>query len=131
MFYSAFVWECTDVCKHSFLECSCGRIHRYAAAPLEYVGHSYAYVAQYVVLRDVWIRTQRAAVASRRATNLATHLPLLRHPPPIGKMGSKYRTHRKPKIFKNIYLMKNSKAKKTSNFFIMYSYIQLSLRLCL
>jgi hypothetical protein len=25
-------------------------------------------------LRDIWIRTQRAAVASRRATNLATHL---------------------------------------------------------
>jgi hypothetical protein len=24
---------------------------------------------------DVWIRTQRAALASRRATNLATHLP--------------------------------------------------------
>ncbi len=24
-------------------------------------------------LRDVWIRTQRAAIASRRATNLATH----------------------------------------------------------
>ncbi len=24
--------------------------------------------------RDIWIRTQRAAIASRRATNLATHL---------------------------------------------------------
>ncbi len=28
-----------------------------------------------VFLRDVWIRTPRAAVASGRATNLATHLP--------------------------------------------------------
>jgi hypothetical protein len=28
-----------------------------------------------IFLRDVWIRNQRAAVASRRATKLATHLP--------------------------------------------------------
>jgi len=33
------------------------------------------YVSHFVFLRDVWIRTQRATVASRRATNLATHLP--------------------------------------------------------
>ncbi len=46
---------------------------------LELVGHSFAYVAHFVFLRDVWIRTQRAAVASRRATNLATHLPLATH----------------------------------------------------
>jgi hypothetical protein len=39
----------------------------------KYVGHSFTYVAYFVFLRDVWIRTQRAAVASRRATNLATH----------------------------------------------------------
>jgi hypothetical protein len=38
-----------------------------------FVGHSFAYVARFVFLRDVWIRTQRAAVAY--ATNLATHLP--------------------------------------------------------
>jgi hypothetical protein len=31
---------------------------------LECVGHSYAYVARFVVLRDVWILTQRAAVAT-------------------------------------------------------------------
>jgi hypothetical protein len=43
----------------------------------------------FVFLRDVWIRTQSAAVASRRATNLATHLPiklptsLLSHPFPL------------------------------------------------
>jgi hypothetical protein len=31
------------------------------------------YGAHLVFLRDVWIGTQRAAVASRRATSLATH----------------------------------------------------------
>jgi hypothetical protein len=36
--------------------------------------HFFVYVAHFVFLRDVWIRTQRASVASRRATNLATHL---------------------------------------------------------
>jgi hypothetical protein len=42
---------------------------------LECVGHSLAYIAQlYIFLRYVWIRTQRAAVASMRATNLSTHL---------------------------------------------------------
>ncbi len=42
---------------------------------LECVGHSFAYVAQhFVFLRDVWIRTQIAAVARRCVTNLATHL---------------------------------------------------------
>jgi hypothetical protein len=40
-----------------------------------FVGHSFAYVAHFVFLRDVYIRTQRAAVASRRATNLATPSP--------------------------------------------------------
>jgi hypothetical protein len=34
-----------------------------------------AFVAHFIFLRDVWIRTQRVAVASRRATNLATHFP--------------------------------------------------------
>ncbi len=34
-----------------------------------------AYGAHFVFLGDVWIRTQRAAEASRCATNLATHLP--------------------------------------------------------
>jgi hypothetical protein len=42
---------------------------------LECNGISFVYVAHFVFLRDVWIRTQRAAVASRRDTNLATHLP--------------------------------------------------------
>jgi hypothetical protein len=38
---------------------------------LEFVGHSFANFAHFVFLRDVWIRTQRAAVTSRRTTNLA------------------------------------------------------------
>jgi hypothetical protein len=36
-----------------------------------------ACVAHFVFLRDVWIRTQRVAAASRRAANLATNLPYL------------------------------------------------------
>ena len=43
---------------------------------LNCVGH-FAYVAHFVFLRDVWIRTQRAAVA----TNLDTHLPNAAHLP--------------------------------------------------
>jgi hypothetical protein len=45
----------------------------YFSGGLECVGHSSAYVAHLWFLRDVWIRTQSAAVASWRATNLATH----------------------------------------------------------
>ncbi len=37
------------------------------------VGNSFE-MCPFCILRDVWIRTQRAAVASRRATNLSTHL---------------------------------------------------------
>jgi hypothetical protein len=44
---------------------------------LECVSYSFAYVALSVFFRDVCIRTQRAAEASRRATKLATHLPNL------------------------------------------------------
>ncbi len=44
---------------------------------LKCVCYSFAYVAHLVFLRIVWCRTQRAAVASRRPTNLATHLPYL------------------------------------------------------
>jgi hypothetical protein len=42
---------------------------------LECVGHSFAYVAHFGFLRDVRIRTQRAAEANRRGTSLATYLP--------------------------------------------------------
>ena len=42
---------------------------------LECVGQSFAYVAHFVFLRDVWIRTRSAAGASRCATNLANSLP--------------------------------------------------------
>jgi hypothetical protein len=53
----------------------CEVFFKYYFGGLECDGHSFAYVAHFVVLRDVWIRTQRAAEASRRATNLANHLP--------------------------------------------------------
>jgi hypothetical protein len=43
---------------------------------LEFVGYFFAYVAHFVLWRDVWIRTQR------QATNLATHLPYLATPLP-------------------------------------------------
>jgi hypothetical protein len=46
----------------------------YFCGGLECVGHSFNYVATFVFLTDVWIRNQRAAVSSRRANNLATHL---------------------------------------------------------
>jgi hypothetical protein len=45
----------------------------YLFGGLECVGHSFAYVAHLWFLRDVLIRTQSAAVASWRATDLATH----------------------------------------------------------
>jgi hypothetical protein len=35
-------------------------------------GHSFAYIAHFVFLRYVRVRTQRDAVASRRAANLTT-----------------------------------------------------------
>jgi hypothetical protein len=54
-----------------------GRSHSLFLGELECVGHSFAYVAHLVFLRDVLTRTHRAAVASRRATNLAAHLPNL------------------------------------------------------
>jgi hypothetical protein len=42
---------------------------------LEYVGHSFAYVAQFAFLRDVWIQTQRAAVASKARYQLSHPFP--------------------------------------------------------
>ncbi len=43
---------------------------------LECVGQSFAYVAHFVFLRNVWIRTPAESCReSRHATNLATHLP--------------------------------------------------------
>ncbi len=44
------------------------------SAGLSVLHMSFAYVAHFAFLRDVWIRTQRAAIASRLATKLATHL---------------------------------------------------------
>jgi hypothetical protein len=42
---------------------------------IECVGHFFANVAHFLLLGDVWIRTQRADVVSRCATNLVTYLP--------------------------------------------------------
>jgi hypothetical protein len=50
-----------------------GLVFVYFFSGLECVGHSFAYVAHLRFLRDVWIRTQSAAVANWRATDLATH----------------------------------------------------------
>ncbi len=49
----------------------------YFLGGLECVGHSFAYIANFVFLRDVCIRTHKAVVASMRTTNVATHLPNL------------------------------------------------------
>ncbi len=42
---------------------------------IECIGHSFADVAHFVIVRDVWIRTQRFTGASKSPSNLATHLP--------------------------------------------------------
>ncbi len=52
-----------------------------------FVDHSFDYVAHFVFWRDVWIRTKWAAVASRRATSLATSHPhLATHLPTVYKL---------------------------------------------
>ncbi len=53
----------------------------YFIGGLKCVGHSLVYVAHFVILTDVWNRTQRADVARRRAKNLAT-ISLLSYPSP-------------------------------------------------
>ncbi len=53
----------------------------YFLGRLESVGHSFACLAHYVFFRDVWIRTQRAVVASRRC-HLSHPSPSLSHPYP-------------------------------------------------
>ncbi len=62
---SFFLWLAISGCIQCRQNFFCG---------LECVGQ-YNVAQPLVFLRDVWIRTQRAAVVSRRATNLATHLP--------------------------------------------------------
>ncbi len=42
---------------------------------LECVGYSFNYVTHMWLLKDVWIPTQRATIANRRATNLASPVP--------------------------------------------------------
>ncbi len=66
--YQGLVWPCHFIKTNNFFIYS-------ISDGLECVGHSFAYVAHFCILSNVWIRTQRAAVESRRTTNLATHLP--------------------------------------------------------
>ena len=63
------------VLNHSFGGQLAKFVYYFFFGGLECVGHSFAYVAHFVFLGDVWIRTQRAAVASKRASNLFAHLP--------------------------------------------------------
>ncbi len=65
-------------------ERNCFALFLYIFNRLECVGHSFAYVAHFVFLREVWIQTQRAAVASRlvyqlsyQSPYLSTHSPFL------------------------------------------------------
>ncbi len=75
-------------------------------------------VAHYVFLRDVWIRPQRAAVASRRATNLATHFPKEESQPPRKlpfrspwpKWPRKYSVRGNPELGKNPLLQAENSA---------------------
>jgi hypothetical protein len=57
--------------QHIFMSSICSDyFFVYIFGGLECGEHSFANVAHFVSLRDVWIRTQRAAGASRYATNL-------------------------------------------------------------
>jgi hypothetical protein len=60
---------------------------------LECVGPTFAYVAHLVFLRDAWIRTQRAAILSICATNLAilSKSPVPKSPTQIGFDGARKR----------------------------------------
>jgi hypothetical protein len=49
----------------------------YFSSGLECVGHSFAFVTHFVFLRDVWIRTQRAAVRSKQAHQLSPQRKLI------------------------------------------------------
>jgi hypothetical protein len=69
----------------------------YCFGGLVCVGHSFAYVAHFVFLRKVWIRTLSAAVSSRRATNLTTHIPDLAKERKLNKKEKKLRVSMKKK----------------------------------
>ncbi len=73
----SFLFYMQDTTTQSFLTLDrSSSLLLYFFGGLECVGHSFAYVVHFVLLREVKIRTQRAAVASRRANNLATHFPI-------------------------------------------------------
>ncbi len=83
------IWLCSLNPKLSYLFYSICRILQYRVfrlwtdrlhyffIGLECVSQSFAYVLHFVFLRGAWIRTQRTAVASRRANNVATHFPIV------------------------------------------------------
>jgi hypothetical protein len=53
----------------------------YFLGELECVGHSFAFIAHFVFLTDVWIRTQRAA-GHPSPYQFSPHLAKLSHPSP-------------------------------------------------
>jgi hypothetical protein len=55
--------------KLKFQEVKASIFYIYFFSGLESVGHSFAYAAHFVLLRDVWIRIQRAAAANRQLSN--------------------------------------------------------------
>ncbi len=67
----------------------------YFLGGLECVGHSFAYIAYFVFSRDVWIRTQRAAVASMPSTDLDAHFPNLAAHLPVFRVSEVFRKNKK------------------------------------
>jgi hypothetical protein len=59
----------------------CIYIFLYVFGGLKWRANSFAYVAHFVFLRYVWIRTQRPAEACKLTNNLATHLRVATHLP--------------------------------------------------
>jgi len=65
----------------SILFCTCMEQIVSFFGGLEFVGYFFAYVAHFVLWRDVWIRTQRASKQARY--QLSHPSPLLSHPSPF------------------------------------------------
>jgi hypothetical protein len=72
-----------EKCLHYYMLRYCNMFFLYFFGGLECVGHSFAYFAHLWFLWDAWIRTQSAAVANWRATDLATHPYNLATNPPF------------------------------------------------
>jgi hypothetical protein len=86
--YQAFLYPTLSPLHWTDLTCTCFKTKDstftfcfsffvYFLAGYHCVGHSFAYVTLFIFFRDVWIRTQRAAGASRRSiSSLAIHFCL-------------------------------------------------------